>query len=100
MHHHHFYNDGGKLLGVEKTNGLCPRLVDYSVVLWQDALYLFGGFVDGTELSNKLFEYKIEKKCWKRIKYRGTLVPRARAYHTAVVHNHNMYILGGAGKTV
>jgi hypothetical protein len=64
-------------------------------------MYVFSG-QSGLQITNTLFEYNFEERCWRRISpHEGGLLrgghPPARRYgHTMVAHDRFLYVFGGA----
>lgn len=71
------------------------KRTDHSVVLYEDSLYVYGGF-DGNDKFGDLFKCKLRnnKFKWKELKGEGE-IPLQRFGHVAVVYEHSMYIFGG-----
>ena len=68
----------------------------YSMSLYKDKLYLFGGTMDRTHF-NDLWEFDLKTFKWKEIIYRydtnNKIRPRRR--HKSVIYNDELYIFGG-----
>ena len=56
-------------------------------------MYIFGGFVNG-DRANSVYKYHFQASEWTKCDVKGSL-PAARAGHSAVVVNGQMYIFGG-----
>lgn len=80
-----------------------PELYGHSMSLYDNKLFVFGGLSGGLSIeeahsSNKLFCLDLEANEWKEcaVKYQGEskhLIPRA--FHTAVVIDNLLYLVGG-----
>jgi N-acetylneuraminic acid mutarotase len=68
---------------------------DHSAVLYEGSMYIFGGY-DGKTRYEDLYKCSIKSGTfkWRKIIGEGTL-PLNRFGHTAVVHEHSMFIFGG-----
>jgi N-acetylneuraminic acid mutarotase len=68
---------------------------DHSLVIYSGKLYIFGGF-DGKTRYNDLYKCNMQSKkfIWKKIDSEGA-IPMSRFGHSAVVHEHSMFIFGG-----
>lgn len=73
-------------------NTPAPR-ADHSLVLFESALYLFGGF-DGKTKFSDVHTYSLTSGTWEEILATGML-PMPRFGHSAVVHGRAMYVFGG-----
>jgi hypothetical protein len=67
---------------------------DHSAVVIQDQfMVVFGGFVDGGERTNEMWRYTFASNRWEKIKAKGG--PAARAAHSAVARGKEMILFGG-----
>jgi len=64
-----------------------------SSVIYQDALYVFGGY-GGSGRLDDIFRFDFPSRCWTRLEVQGT-VPAGRENNGAVVHGNKMYLFGG-----
>lgn len=69
----------------------------YSMVSYQDGLYIFGGFATSEKL-NDLLCFDIKKNSWNKVVTYGK-PPTARCYHSAVIYKTSMFIFGGHDNT-
>jgi N-acetylneuraminic acid mutarotase len=68
------------------------RSLHVSVVL-ADGIYIFGGY-DGTQRTNDLYRYDLEKSEWQQISPTN-MPPSPRDRHAAIVYQNGIYIFGG-----
>lgn len=64
-----------------------------SSVIYQDALYVFGGY-GGSGRLDDIYRFDFPLRCWTRLDVQGT-VPAGRENNGAVVHGNKMYLFGG-----
>jgi len=64
-----------------------------SGVVYQDALYVFGGY-GGSGRLDDIFRFDFPTKCWTQVHARGD-VPVGRENNGAVVYGNKMYLFGG-----
>mmetsp|Transcript_8640 Transcript_8640/g.14792 ORF Transcript_8640/g.14792 Transcript_8640/m.14792 type:complete len:517 (-) Transcript_8640:83-1633(-) len=64
-----------------------------SSVIYQDALYVFGGYGGGGRLDD-ICRFDFPSRCWTSVEVQGT-VPAGRENNGGVVHGNKMYIFGG-----
>lgn len=64
-----------------------------SSVIYQDALYVFGGY-GGSGRLDDIFCFSFPSHCWSRAEVLGN-VPVGRENNGAVVHGNKMYLFGG-----
>lgn len=64
-----------------------------SSVIYQDALYVFGGY-GGSGRLDDIYRFDFPDRCWSRLDVQGT-VPAGRENNGAVVHGSKMYLFGG-----
>mmetsp|Transcript_127999 Transcript_127999/g.362299 ORF Transcript_127999/g.362299 Transcript_127999/m.362299 type:complete len:518 (-) Transcript_127999:185-1738(-) len=64
-----------------------------SSVIYQDALYVFGGY-GGSGRLDDIYRFDFPSRCWHRLEVQGT-VPAGRENNGAVVHGNKMYLFGG-----
>lgn len=72
------------------------HVIDVSVV-YQNCLYIFGGF-DGTSRVNDFFQFDFHTMKWTEISYENTHTqppPTPRHSHSAVVYRDCLYVFGG-----
>ena len=68
---------------------------DHTAVNYNDqAMIIFGGFVDGGERTNELWSYSFAENKWNQIKPQGAC-PRARAGHSAILRGNSLVVFGG-----
>lgn len=68
----------------------------HSAVNYLGSIYCFGGYsIEENKriLYDDLWCYSVEEKVWKKIESLNG--PSARMGHSAIIHNHKMYIFGG-----
>ncbi|XP_064614001.1 uncharacterized protein LOC135477737 [Liolophura sinensis] len=70
---------------------------DHSAVIYEDAMYIYGGFTDVTGSSNELWKFSCESEEWQLVLSvpGGEDGPGARHGHTAVVYDKSMWVYGG-----
>lgn len=79
---------------VELTTGVKPgERSGASSVIYQDALYVFGGY-GGSGRLDDIFRFDFPARCWQRLDVQG-IVPAGRENNGAVVHGSKMYLFGG-----
>eukprot|EP00928_Gymnodinium_smaydae_P078413 TRINITY_DN6234_c0_g1_i1.p1 TRINITY_DN6234_c0_g1~~TRINITY_DN6234_c0_g1_i1.p1 ORF type:complete len:514 (+),score=105.11 TRINITY_DN6234_c0_g1_i1:148-1689(+) len=64
-----------------------------SSVIYQDALYVFGGY-GGSGRLDDIYRFDFPGRCWTRIDALG-VVPAGRENNGAVAHGSKMYLFGG-----
>lgn len=64
-----------------------------SSVIYQDALYVFGGY-GGSGRLDDIFRFDFPSRCWTRLDVQGA-IPAGRENNGAVVHGSKMYLFGG-----
>jgi len=64
-----------------------------SSVIYQDTLYVFGGYGGGGRLDD-ICRFDFPAKCWQRVEVQGS-IPAGRENNGAVVHGSKMYLFGG-----
>ncbi|KAL9648567.1 hypothetical protein ABK040_012226 [Willaertia magna] len=70
-----------------------------TMCVYNDCLYLFGGFTNQSEVSNELFQFNLKKKTWKLLKFTNKAMISGRYYHTMNVIDNKIYIFGGLGES-
>ena len=66
----------------------------HTAVLYNDQIVLFGGYINLTEVTNKVYYYLIKKSQWVN-KCLNCKSPKPRVDHSASLHEDKMYIFGG-----
>ena len=80
---------------LRRTLGIKPSpRYRHSCVVFNGSLFIFGGVDKSQRRFNDLHEYNIQHKEWS-IKRGGGDIPSQRTFHTALVHENCMFILGG-----
>jgi len=75
--------------------GTAPRArYRHTSVVCGDAMFMFGGVDKAQYRFPDLHEYNFITKSWNKVNTTGVM-PSARTFHKAVVHEGYMYILGG-----
>ena len=64
-----------------------------SGVVYQDALYVFGGY-GGSGRLDDIFKFDFQARYWKQVHAQGA-TPVGRENNGAVVHGNKMYLFGG-----
>lgn len=91
----HFPNKEWKEISIQPETP-CPRL-SATLVCHNDSMYLFGGR-DFQWYCDDLVEFKISSKEWSKVPLSSkSEKPVNRAFHSAIVYEHTMYIIGGKG---
>jgi leucine-zipper-like transcriptional regulator 1 len=70
----------------------------HSAVVYNDSMYLFGGYTTDGFACNDLYEYSFECNEWRRLKPVAdgrSVMPVDLFRHSAVVHQGSMYVFGG-----
>eukprot|EP00919_Chromeraceae_sp_WS-2016_P041692 GHVR01099303.1.p1 GENE.GHVR01099303.1~~GHVR01099303.1.p1 ORF type:complete len:257 (+),score=50.03 GHVR01099303.1:251-1021(+) len=67
----------------------------HSAVMHGCCMFVFGGVDKRQTRFNDLYEFNIERKGWACVKVQGTHGPSPRTFHSAVVCNGMMWVLGG-----
>jgi N-acetylneuraminic acid mutarotase len=79
---------------VELTTHVTPsERSGASSVIYQDNLYIFGGYGGGGRLDD-ICRFDFTLKCWERVVVQGSM-PAGRENNGAVVHGNKMYLFGG-----
>ncbi|KAH7726521.1 kelch domain-containing protein 3 isoform 2 [Aphelenchoides avenae] len=72
-----------------------PTRYGHTAVVWNDRMYVFGGFEDETQrLSRETYCFDFLTKAWTQVMTQGT-PPSRRDYHTACVGDGKMWVFGG-----
>ncbi|KAK2958535.1 putative RING finger protein B [Blattamonas nauphoetae] len=87
--------DAKTFLTLTPTGHPVQGLLDASMCLYDNEIYIFGGEA-GQDFSSEIFRYNIETNVWHQVPVIGTS-PAARSSHTAIVYGNEMYIFGGTG---
>lgn len=79
-----------------KDYGQAPsQRKDFSVVKYNNAAYLYGGYSQIEKTRNDLFKFDFESQKWEEVEGEGKKRPLKRACHSACVYHDSMYIFGG-----
>lgn len=70
-----------------------PSKTEHTAVIYDDKLWLFGGY-SGSYFTNSLWSFDFKELKWNEVSTIGE-VPSYRSAHIAVVHQDKMYIFGG-----
>ncbi|KAL9653727.1 hypothetical protein ABK040_016655 [Willaertia magna] len=71
-----------------------------TMCVYNDNLYLFGGFTNDSEVSNELFQFNLKEKTWKLLKiFNKDFIVKGRYYHTMNIIENKIYIFGGLGES-
>jgi len=69
---------------------------DHTAVNYKDqAMIIFGGFVDGGERTNEIWKYSFSENRWTLIKPQQGPSPRPRAGHSALISGETLIMFGG-----
>lgn len=80
---------------LKRTVGLRPSpRYRHSCVVFSGSLFIFGGVDKSQRRFNDLHEYNIQHKEWTAKRVEGE-IPSHRTFHTALVQDNIMFILGG-----
>ncbi|OMJ94181.1 hypothetical protein SteCoe_2663 [Stentor coeruleus] len=80
---------------VRLTTGIKPSpRYRHSCVVFEDSIFIFGGVNKTQTRYNDLYEYNIIRREWFLIRITGKC-PSTRTFHSAIMDNDIMYILGG-----
>lgn len=71
------------------------RRFAHTVVVYSDVLWYFGGIDEKGQARNTLVQFHPNLRRWSTVQALKGRSPSSRHSHTAVVHNHTMYIYGG-----
>ncbi|KAJ5079303.1 leucine-zipper-like transcriptional regulator 1 [Anaeramoeba ignava] len=71
-----------------------PKRSRHTSVLYNNKLWIFGGYSVDNKVFNDLFTFDLESHQWTEIKTQNP--PNPLKGHTAVVYNDQMYIFGGS----
>ena len=86
---------------IKQSGDVPPTCCNFPVAVTRGCMYVFSG-QSGLQITNTLFEFNFEERCWRRISpHEGGLLrgghPPARRYgHTMVSHDRFLYVFGGA----
>lgn len=78
---------------LESQSTAPPARSGHSAVVYQDSMYVFGGWNGHTSLSD-FYCFNFETQTWKKMESQGT-PPSKRRMHCTVVYNDCMYLFGG-----
>lgn len=80
---------------VTPTYGTAPRLSGHCAIIWNKAMYVFGGEdYTATRCYNSVYRFDLSTHRWELLECKGH-IPSERTKVSAVVYNDCMYILGG-----
>jgi hypothetical protein len=80
------------------------RRTDFSIVLYGNSVYLFGGYIQGgirtsvkggDRWKNEFYRFDLDSHSWNVVEYKGVPPPK-RSGHSAISYHDSMYIFGGA----
>lgn len=78
---------------IETQNTAPPARSGHSAVVYQESMYVFGGWNGHTSL-NDFYSFNFESQSWKKIESEGT-PPTKRRMHCTVVYEDSMFLFGG-----
>ena len=67
----------------------------HTSVSWKKLMVVFGGRLNKTSLSDRIFRYNFETGQWAPVNNQTQITPPARYNHSAIQWNGNMIIIGG-----
>ncbi|KAJ5066739.1 kelch domain-containing protein [Anaeramoeba ignava] len=65
---------------------------------YKNQFYIFGGSSRLNRDMNDMWRLDIKKQIWEEIKYNGKIIPEFRCYHSSVVYDNKLWVLGGIGR--
>eukprot|EP01095_Lingulamoeba_sp_RSL-Kostka_P001117 TRINITY_DN1159_c1_g1_i2.p1 TRINITY_DN1159_c1_g1~~TRINITY_DN1159_c1_g1_i2.p1 ORF type:complete len:645 (-),score=189.55 TRINITY_DN1159_c1_g1_i2:105-2039(-) len=68
----------------------------HSANIYEDSMYVFGGYTDGGIHTNDFFCLHFPTRTWKKLPYVNH-TPEKRHSHTSVIMNDKLFIFGGIG---
>ncbi|KAK2953544.1 putative Actin-fragmin kinase [Blattamonas nauphoetae] len=80
---------------VKLTDSSGPKVIDYSLNIYNDELYVFGGS-SSTAFNSGIHKFSFDTKCWFQVPVLG-YCPIPRAGHSAVVKFDDLVVFGGLG---
>ncbi|KAK7109648.1 hypothetical protein V1264_013652 [Littorina saxatilis] len=72
---------------------LCRR--DHSAVVYNNLMYVYGGFVDSAGANQEMWAFSIDEEEWTELTTLGRNLPGRRYGHSAVVADNAMWLYGG-----
>lgn len=72
---------------------LCRR--DHSAVIYNNLMYVYGGFINSAGASQDLWAFNIDEEEWTELTTVSQTHPGLRYGHSAVVANNSMWLYGG-----
>ena len=63
--------------------------------MFQDSMYIFGGYQDLRGSTSELWAFHFPSKTWHQVSQGGAASCPPRHHHSAVLHNSAMWIFGG-----
>ena len=74
-----------------------PPLQEHTAIHYNDKIYIFGGEVGFSSITETpLWSFDIKTNFWKKIHtQKGSVVPKGRRGHSALVYEDSMLIFGG-----
>lgn len=79
-----------------QINGTHVSIARHSCIAYKDSLYYFGGKIDRTNLSNKIYVYNTKTYEMNQISDNNKSSPSPRCNHCAVLVDDSMIIIGGS----
>ncbi|XP_041366475.1 uncharacterized protein LOC121381294 [Gigantopelta aegis] len=90
-----------KISSDEEIGGGPTGRRDHTAVLYNSAMFVYGGFVDIKGSSTEFWMYSINEEQWSEVKVRSGETPGGRHGHSAVVEKNSMWLFGGmSGLTI
>eukprot|EP01080_Neovahlkampfia_damariscottae_P007374 gene7374-11696_t len=85
-----------KLVSIATGDVPCGRS-GHSSTIFDDYLFIFGGFNQNSDRMNDLFMYDIMKKHWKKINFENnSLIPKCSSGHKLIFHKDKLFLFGGS----
>ena len=64
-------------------------------VVYQGCMYVFGGWIGGSQHGNDLHEFNFQERVWSKIECSPAPPMCGRAGHSAVIMGNSMFVFGG-----
>ena len=67
----------------------------HTAVVFQDSMYIYGGYQDLRGSTSELWAFHFPSKTWHLVSQGGAADCPPRHHHSAVLHDSSMWIFGG-----
>jgi N-acetylneuraminic acid mutarotase len=80
-----------------ETSGVPSDRMGHCSVIWNDKLYIFGGWRPDFSASylDEIFQFDFTQNLWTKVEFKTKLKQLNRCYHSGDIYNNSLYIFGG-----